>query len=337
MCSAQWNVPKSLPDVHGGQPDPPPLPPATGDPRGRHRARPHPHPSRPVPVPVPRRRGPEASPGARARHRRCHKDKGGRVPFVAEAPQKLGRGGVVRGPAPHPRSRCQAGAAGRKGAVRWNLGAGGDGAARGGRARHVAAYVRRVQGRTARRPGHRGHRRGDTEPPPARSGGCEAGRPRVGLPTGILGIARPRGCAGVGGQGTRPRVCWSWGGQDRSGPSASPHRCWVSLSIPGCPLVALVPPQRCQPEVTNGSGGSSGTHAPGSSCAIDFSSTAAEWSWGWSWRWRGRVPVPTSAAGTRQGRCQGLATSPWGAQMWPRCGGVPVPTVAQMWGCPRSP
>lgn len=148
-------------------------------------------------------------------------------PHPTEAPQ-TGHGGVARGPAPHPRPRCQAGAAERKGAVRWNLGAGGDGAAGGGRARHVAAYVRRVQGRTARQPGHRGHRQGDTEPPPR----TRAGHAGVGLPTAQLGTARPcRHGTCVWAQGTWARLCWS-GGTGPQQPPRSPH------ITAGCPWVS---------------------------------------------------------------------------------------------------
>lgn len=76
-------------------------------------------------------------------------------PAWGPAPARWGRAGSCPAPlAPVPgRSAAE-----QKGAVRWNLGDGGDGAAGGGCARHVATYVRRVQGRTGRQPGRRGHR-----------------------------------------------------------------------------------------------------------------------------------------------------------------------------------
>lgn len=200
---------KSLPDVHAGQPDPPALPPGHRRPPGTP-----PSPARTRSTePIPGRTPPAAAPAASPHRGRA----GGATGTVSPCPpchRGLARRGVARGPAPQPRPRCQAGAAGRNGAVRWNLGAGGDGAAGGGRARHVAAYVRRVQGRTA---GHRGHRRGDTEPPPRRALGH--------------GPARPRG------HGTC--VC---GDRRHGGRSpAVPRAPRIAAGCRGCPLATLLP------------------------------------------------------------------------------------------------
>lgn len=245
-------------------------------------------------------------------------------------------------------------AAERNGAVRWNLGAGGDGAAGGGRARHVAAYVRRVQGRTGRRPGRQGHRRGDAGPPPhtrrrvrgqtrtlraarGTDGHCPAPWARH-----VCARARGRGhtCAGVGGQGPAgPLVspcCWCPGYWPQ-------RRAWLSCGVPGsaemsprrdAPATALPAPHRA---LMNGSGGSSGTRTPQSVCAIDFSCTAAEKGAGdgvaagtpAGWHCDGShvpcCPCPRSPWG--QCQTEDPPASPWDAQHGPSGPDAGVPPV----------
>ncbi|KAM9656797.1 uncharacterized protein ACIBXB_009047 [Morphnus guianensis] len=222
---------KSLPDVRGGQP----ATPSTAH-RGGRRAPGTPH--RPIaglpagPNPSPDRSclatgpSPSLSRGVGVPRRGREVSLGqGCVPGVTVLPRprsprpargpvsaRWGRAGSCPAPPVPVPGRS---AAKRKGAVRWNLGAGGDGAAGGGRARHVAAYVRKVQGRTGRRPGRWGHRHGDTEPPPRTCGRLRSRTRALGAARGAAGRcpalwarhvragARGRGhtCAGVGGTG----------------------------------------------------------------------------------------------------------------------------------------
>lgn len=246
MCSAERNVPNHSQMCAAASPPPPsaahrggrwapgtPHRPVAGLPAGPN---PSPDGSCPATGPSPslsRGVGVPRSGEARAGRRDAGARTGGvtgaglrpRCHRLAEAPQpspskgapvsvRWGRAGSCPAPPVPVPGRS---AAERKGAVRWNLGAGGDGAAGGGRARHVAAYVRKVQGRTGRRPGRWGHRHGDTEPPPRTCGRLRSRTRTLGAARGAAGRcpalwawhvrARVRGCgntcARVGG--TRPR------------------------------------------------------------------------------------------------------------------------------------
>lgn len=150
-------------------------------------------------------------------------------------------------------------------------------------------------GEDRRRPGrrgHRGHRRGDTGPPP-HAGGRVRVASHGGLPAVRPGAARPRGhgtCVPERGD-TVTRVRERGDGVPRPLRAAAAPAAgravgvWVSQDVPGVlapadtspsrgpPATALPAPRRA---VMNSSGGSSGTHAAESVCAIDFSSTAAE-------------------------------------------------------------
>lgn len=244
---------KSLPDVHDGRTTAPSV--ALQGGQWALGTLQHPPGAEPVPgrilpghraqtQPVPQHRDAEVWQGTGSRagrtlgcqgvNRRCHRGRAvspcphptrPRSPRPEWGPALAQRGCAGSCPAPRalvPGRR----AAERNGAVRWNLGAGGDGAAGGGRARHVAAYVRRVQGRTGRRPGRQGHRRGDAGPPPhtRRRVRGQTRTPRAARGTdGHCPAPWARHvCARARGRG---HTCAKVGGQGPAGPLVSPC-CW---------------------------------------------------------------------------------------------------------------
>lgn len=214
------------------------------------------------------------------------------------------------------------------------------------------------------RRGHRGHRRGDTRPPPRTCGrvrGWTRTRRAAGGMAGHCPAPWARHvCAGARGRG---HTCAGTGGQGPAGlpvllPPQLPATLWVSRGVRmpadaspshSAPAAALPAPHRA---VMNGSGGSSGTHAAESVCAIDFSSTAAESGAGadaatgipagWHGEGshdptpRGHVPHATSLSPSPPHSWATLGTVPGPGTPQP-CRGVPSTAGwAQMWGCPPT-
>lgn len=164
-------------------------------------------------------RGP-AGHGCQDTDKRCH---GHRAASPVSPQRSLGATTVGScGVLPHtPGPDAHRSAAERNGAVRWNLGAGGDAAAGGGHAQHVAAYVRRVQGRTAMA--------GAPGTPP-RGHQVPAGR--------MWPDTHTEGTAHVcGSRGTRAHMCWIQG----DGALLTPQHPHAAVG-PGGPRQAEVPP-----------------------------------------------------------------------------------------------